>query len=356
VTPRGAALVLAILVLLPAACDGSTPQAPPLDRPSVSPGGGGGACSQRGVDGATAIRFESRGSCLTGDLMVLYRCEGSTVPVLRIASVSGPSLYLGGSFAVPVDTVPANVRFVGVGEGTEVLISDPIEPTVSASPSAEPSPSVEGAPAPPEPEPLVYVRQGGTTERWLHLEGRRGLHDPPIVWLIGDSILDGGREEVEARLAEWALTLDAEIGRSSSSAAELASDAVEQDADAVVVELGTNDASATAFRESLTETLDQLAGVPLVIWQTAHGPPEDTTIPAVNDVIRRVVPTYPNAAIADWDAFVPDEALEIDGVHPDEGFTGLEAELVVPMLEEWHGALSREGATSCGRKVVAATS
>ena len=64
------------------------------------------------------------------------------------------------------------------------------------------------------------------------------------MWVVGDSILDGGRDEVEAALADWALTLDAEVGRSSSSGVELARAAVEQDANAVVIELGTNDASA----------------------------------------------------------------------------------------------------------------
>ena len=48
--------------------------------------------------------------------------------------------------------------------------------------------------------------------------------------------------------------------------------AAEQDADAVVMELGTNDSSAAAFRGYLVETLDTLTTVPLVIWQTAKGP------------------------------------------------------------------------------------
>ncbi|MDP9118786.1 MAG: hypothetical protein M3M93_00715, partial [Actinomycetota bacterium] len=64
----------------------------------------------------------------------------------------------------------------------------------------------------------------------------------------------------------------------------------------------------------------------------------------------------PNVAIADWEAFVPEEAVQEDGIHPDEGFEHLESELLVPMLAEWRDALSAEGATSCARKVVRATS
>jgi hypothetical protein len=288
--------------------------------------------------------------------MVLYRCSPTAVPVLRISSVNGPALFLGGPFAVPVSTLPAQVRFTGHARGgPEVLIADPVPP--SPSPSVSASPSAEGSSvAVPEPEPLVFVREGGVTERWLRLEGRRALHDPPILWIIGDSIMDGGRGDVEAALADWTLTIDAEVGRSSSSGVELARAAFAQDSDAVVVELGTNDASAAVFRDHLVETLDILRGVPIVIWQTARGPEEDLSIPEVNTVIRDVVPSYPNVAIADWAAFVPDEAVQTDGIHPDEGFQQLEAELLAPLLTDWRDALSREGATSCGRAVLRETS
>ena len=88
--------------------------------------------------------------------------------------------------------------------------------------------------------------------------------------------MDGGREEVEAALADWSLTLDAEVGRSSSSGVELAQAAVEQDADAVVIELGTNDTSSSVFRAHLIETLDTVAGSPsdLADGQGARGRPE----------------------------------------------------------------------------------
>ena len=168
--------------------------------------------------------------------------------------------------------------------------------------------------------------------------------------------MDGGREEVETALADWTLTLDAEVGRSSSSGVALAQAAVEQDADAVVIELGTNDASSDVFRAHLIETLDSVAGVPIVIWQTARGPEDDLSIAEVNAAIREVAPTYPNVSIADWTAFVPDEAVQTDGIHPDEGFQHLEAELLVPMLSEWRDALQRSGAVTCGRDIVRETS
>lgn len=352
---RVAPLALGLVVLV-AACDGSRPQ-PPMDPSTVAPSSGSEACAAVEVNGATAQRFTLDGSCVPGDVLVLYRCDPAAVPVLRISSVNGPALFLGGPFAVPVSSLPAQVRFAGAAGGTEVLIADPLPlptPSPAASSSLPASPSEEGDPL-VEPERLVYVREEGRTERWLQLEGRRALHDPPIVWIIGDSIMDGGREEVEAALADWSLTLDAEVGRSSSSGLELAQTAVEQDADAVVIELGTNDTSPAVFRAHLVETLDAVAGVPLVIWQTARGPEDDLSIPEVNAAIREVAPTYPNVAIADWTAFVPDEAVQTDGIHPDEGFQDLEAELLVPILSEWRDALDRRGATSCGREILRET-
>jgi len=339
------------------ACDGNRVQAPPpLDPPSVESSQGGGACSDTDVDGATVSRFESDGSCLPGDVMVLYQCSPAAVPVLRISSVAGPAQFLGGPFAVPVRSLPAHVRFAGTSGGTQVLIADPLAPDLAPT-SSSVSPPAEGIGSEPgsPPEPLVYVRRDGVAERWLRLEGRRTLHDPPIVWLIGDSILDGGREAVEAGLSDWSVALEAEVGRPSSSGVALAIEAVEQDADVVVVELGTNDASAETFRGHLIETLDVLARVPFVIWQTAEGPEDVTSIPEVNEAIREIVPTYPNVAIADWETFVPEEALQEDGIHPDEGFEHLVSELLLPLLSEWRAALSIEGATSCGRKVVRET-
>jgi hypothetical protein len=343
-----------VLVVLLGACDGSRPQAPPLDPPADRSSPSVEACADVSVDGAVAERFEVDGSCLAGDALVLYRCSPTAVPILRISSSGGPALFLGGPFAVPVYTLPAHVRFAGAAGETEVLIADPIP--ASSSPSGSSGPSVEGDAASGPAEPLVYVRRDGVTERWLRLEGRRALKEGPSVWMIGDSILDGGRDSIEAQLPNWSLTLDAEVGRSSSSGVALAEDAVEQGANTVVMELGTNDSSAATFRAHLIETLDILADVPLVIWQTARGPEHDVGIAAVNAAIREVAPIYPNVAIADWEMFVPSEAVQEDGIHPDEGFERLEAELLVPMLSEWRGALSREEATSCGRDVLRETS
>jgi hypothetical protein len=349
-----------ILALLLSTCDTSAPTPQPLDAPPSTSGEPAGDCSATTVGRATVIRFAAEGACVPGDVLVLYRCTPAAVPVLRVSSAEGAALFLGGRFAVPVDSLPANVRFAGSAGGTEVLIADPIPPSLSPSAEASASPEVSAttSPAAPatEPEPLVYVRRAGVTERWLRLQGKRDRRYQPAAWAIGDSILDGGREIVEERLAAWDLTLDAEVGRSSSSAPGIVHEAVDGGADVVVVELGTNDSSAPVFREHLFETLDTLIGVPLVVWQTLRGPADDTTIPELNTAIRQAAAEYPNVSIADWEAFVPEEAVQTDGIHPDEDFLHLEADLIVPLLKQWRAALTRDGATACGGTVLRETS
>ncbi|HEX5937561.1 MAG TPA: GDSL-type esterase/lipase family protein [Actinomycetota bacterium] len=350
------ALLELCLALLLAACDGGDGSPLPLDRPSVS-NEPAEECASTTIGRAMVLRFEVGGSCAAGDGVVLVRCSPEAAPVLRMSSTRGPALFLGGPYAVAVESLPSNVRFASRSGGTEILVADPLPPSPGASASGMPSsPSVSaGSTTSSEaPEPLVYVRSDGVTERWLRLEGKR--RGRPAVWAIGDSILDGGSEAVERRLLDWDLTLDAEIGRSSSSAPSIAEEAVQADADAVVVELGTNDSSVPEFRDRLAETLDVLAGVPLVVWQTSRGPAEDATIPAVNAAIREAAASYPNVAIADWEAFVPEEAVQTDGIHPDEDFLHLEADLLVPILSEWRAALTREGATSCVPRVLRETS
>lgn len=348
---HGSAALL-VAVTLTAACERApTSHAPPL-APPPSLSADGGTCDRTTVDGAfVVVRFVLDGACLPGSSIVLYRCSATDIPVLRLAGETGSVSFLGGPFAVPVDTVPANIRFVGRGSGFEVLVADPI-PVVPSPDSPEPS-ATTATPA-LDSGPLVFVRHDGLTERWLRMERRRSVSDPPSAWLIGDSILDGGRDAVAEALAGWTLTIDAEVGRPSSQGIPPAAEAAGLGADVVVIELGTNDSSPSDFHDHLIESLDLLRDVPLVVWQTTRGPEGDTTIVSVNEAIRDAVPRYPNATIADWEAFVPADELMEDGIHPLEGSEHLESELLAPILTTWAGAVSGDGATSCGRRVVRA--
>lgn len=356
--PLGRLALGLLIVAATSACEERPAQAPPLDPQGSASAGIGGACDEPDVDGPDVVVFELDGSCLAGDTMLLYRCSASDVPVLRLSSERGPVEFLGGPFAVPVTSVPANIRSAGSGGGMDVLIADPVARAPGPSSSLPPTPSVgAGSAQVVREEPLVYVRHDDVTERWLRLVRPRSVGDPPLAWLIGDSILFGGRRHVLRSLEDaWSVRLDAEVGRPSSSGVRLAEETVAQGGDVVLVELGTNDSSEVEFRDHLIETLEVLRDVPLVLWQTARGP-EDVTIAAeVNAAVREVSPSYPNVAIADWEAFVPDEAVRLDGIHPDEGFESLESELLTPLLSKWRDAVAGSGATSCRDEAVGSTS
>ena len=150
-----------------------------------------------------------------------------------------------------------------------------------------------------------------------------------------------------ASLPGWISTVDAEIGRASFSGvaiAEAVATGVSKP-DVVVVELGTNDADPVAFRANAEAIFTSLKDVPLVIWQTTHGPMDH--VPLVNDEIRRVARRFPNTAIADWDAFVPAEDLTSDGVHPLTNHEDDMAKLIVPLLGAWADAASRPALERC---------
>lgn len=111
------------------------------------------------------------------------------------------------------------------------------------------------------------------------------------------------------------------------------------------MELGTNDSDPAVFRANALRILSTLKDVPLVVWQTTHGPM--TTIPQMNAVIHEVVPHYGNTAIADWHSYVNDGMLVSDGVHPQTEYEDAMATLVSPILDGWRAAVEGRGATAC---------
>ena len=173
--PREVPELSLVLGVLAAACDGSSAQAPPpLDPPPVESSQGGGACSQTEIDGTSVSRFEAGGSCLPGDVMVLYRCSPSVAPVLRDLLRHRPRPLPGwGVRRAGGDVAGERARRGGERRRRRLGRRSASRPRSSAS---EDPPAEDG----PEPrtEPLVYVRSGGVTERWLRLDGPPGAGRP----------------------------------------------------------------------------------------------------------------------------------------------------------------------------------
>lgn len=191
----------------------------------------------------------------------------------------------------------------------------------------------------------LYVEASGSVTRWLTLTpSLKVVQEPPDASMIGDSILDGARDALPVVLPRWRITLDAEIGRTSSGGLSLIAQAAASAPEVVVVELGTNDEDPAVFRANAEAMLSALAPVPLVLWVVPHSPA--TQVPAISQELREAVALHPNAAVADWDAFAPEEALA-DGVHllpeQQEVFT----KFLAPYLSEWLAVVRGRGPASC---------
>jgi lysophospholipase L1-like esterase len=162
--------------------------------------------------------------------------------------------------------------------------------------------------------------------------------------MLGDSILDGGQDDIVARLSDWNVTVDAVIGRGSSGGITPA-ESLPAIPDVVVVELGVNDVDVESFAANAQRILAAIDGAHLVVWVTAHGPQPVTD--QVDRAIFTMMGSIPNGAILDWDRLVPPELLGSDGVHPTSGQEGLLGSFLVPFLQTWRDAASGRGPTRC---------
>jgi hypothetical protein len=151
------------------------------------------------------------------------------------------------------------------------------------------------------------------------------------------------------------VTLDAEVGRSSSSRVALVEGAVARDADAIVVELGTNDFSPAPFRGYPIQSLDILASVPLVMadGRRSRGRREHPGGQRGDPRDRADLPQRRDRRLG---SLLAGGGLAGGRDPPLRGFERLGSELLVPMLSAWRDTLIGRGATSCGQKVVRGTS
>jgi hypothetical protein len=312
---------LILLCLAATACGGRAVEVPG----SGAPVAGADGCDTAG-SGTAIVTFRApNGSCIPADELLAYACETSAIPPMIVrggASELGGRRFVGGRYAVEVPSLPGGVRPIGSAGERQVL-------------------------AAPGDASALYVRTGDRLERWLTLP-REPVASPPSAWFIGDSITLGAQPWIQEALPGWQTTFDAEIGRGSSAGVAIAPVAAQALPDVVVVELGTNDASTYELAGNAAAILGALRDVPLVIWQTTHGP-EETIPPGNNDAIAAAVAASPNAVLADWDRWVDEGVLNPDGVHVQPSHEDEMAKLVSPFLTHWLAAMQSTAPTSCDR-------
>jgi GDSL-like Lipase/Acylhydrolase family len=315
------AVVMLVSVLTLTSCLGEPVNVHKGAAPAPSPGVG---CSEGPVLGRISFT-DPDGRCVPETVLEMVQCDlDQPELIVRWAGTDHERRYLGGPYRVAVRDVPEGAEVIGNAASGHLVFAKPGEPN------------------------WVWVQDPMGVSRWLALpqgvpwEGRA-----PSAFFIGDSITDGAQTYISAALPDWTTGFDAVIGRPSSGGVTPAETQGQTDPppDAVVVELGTNDQASDAFRQNAIAILDALRAVPVVVWQTAHGPME--TIPPIDAAIRDVVTRYPNTVVADWNTYVTDAMLTSDGVHPLSNHEGAMANLQAPILDTWRAAVEGRGATSC---------
>jgi hypothetical protein len=325
-----------LAALLLTACDHYAVAGAAGQTPALSPAPSGQvlrpvACAGVAIDEAAAVVESLRrsdGSCVPSSEAVVYRCDPALDPVAELGTATGIRRFLGGAYAVAVDELPPDAREIGVTGVGRVYVQ-------------------------PDDARALFVESGGVLQRWLRLPDAAGLAIPPTALLIGDSILDGATDAVTTALPDWSLTIDAEVGRSSSGGVTIAESILPPVPDVVVVELGVNDHDPVVFLENAQRIVAAVNGTNMLIWVTAHGP--ESTVSSVNRAVVEAVGPDPVGAVADWDKHVPLDELSSDGVHLLAGNEGAFADFLAPVLHGWLDAVEGRGATGCQDRVRAAT-
>ena len=340
----GTAVLIAVAIaLLLSACDQYTAagadDASGAVKPQLTPAPSGTGeavaappCDSVGDAGVVAtietLRRIDR-SCVDPGSAVVVRCDPALDPIAILrAGTDDESVFLGGSFAVPVSEVPQRAAAIGFGPTGRYYLSQ-------------------------DDDRLLYLESGGEAERWLALARPRQVEEPPTSLMVGDSILDGSSTQLADALPGWSLSIDAVVGRSSSGGISIVEGAFSTP-DVALIELGTNDHDPALFRANADRILaaPAVAEADLILWVTAHNP--EAATPGVNREIVSAVSLLPNATVADWDRGVPPEALNGDGVHLASGNEGVFAEFLAPILETWRAAVHHRGPARCAEAAVAA--
>ena len=290
--------------------------------PSLAPVAQSDSCAAPAAPSPITVALVRRvdGSCAPFDQAFAYRCDPSMPAVAVIDDGQATRRFLGGSYAVPVPAVPPTAFPMGI-TGLGALFQDPSDPR------------------------YLWVQADGDTRRWLAIPNENKISDPVTAQMIGDSILEGGGDDVIAGLPEWTVAIDASIGRGSDGAAGIAESLGDPVADVVVIEIGVNDADPAATATNAQRIVDDQGETRMLLWVTAHGP--DTDVPAVNEAIVSAMGQVPNGTVLDWDRLVPLDALSSDGVHLDLGQQGVLASLLTPFLQAWLDAVHGSGPTGC---------
>ena len=154
------------------------------------------------------------------------------------------------------------------------------------------------------------------------------------VFMLGDSVMLGSKAAMEKQLADWDLTFDAAVNRSTIAGAQIAASRRGEIHDIIVIQLGTNDGgNPTTFATRVDAVMKALDGVPYVVWLTIHE--ARPYYKSDNDVLRQKATQYPNMRVADWNAVAnaTPSGMGTDGLHLNATGASAMAKLVDDTIE-----------------------
>jgi lysophospholipase L1-like esterase len=140
---------------------------------------------------------------------------------------------------------------------------------------------------------------------------------PRKVLVVGDSVILGAQNQMTQGFAGkgWSVVFDASVSRSTSAGAQAVAARKADATDALVVNLGANDAgNANLYAQRVEQVLAAAAGVPRVYWLTIRE--VRPYYPAANNVLREAAKRHPNLTVVDWNAASTAPGLtSSDGLH-----------------------------------------
>lgn len=283
-----------------------------------------------GVDGdVTVFRAGDGGRCVDPRRLVAYRCDDGSVPAIVTADGGPPVDHLGGRFAATVPAAPGDAVVLGVRDDGATVARSPADP---------------GA---------VYLDTGVAVTRWPAL-GRFTTGSGAVVagffrphaFFLGDSVMLGAVGAIQAAMAPWDVTVDAAVSRSTAAALDVLRARRGEVQDVVVLQLGANDGGDPGvFAGRVRAVMDELAGVPLVVWLTIRE--ARPYYAAANAALRDVVAGYPNGMVADWNAVAPPTGVYRDGLHlAPEGAAAMAA-LARDTVFLWYAGTADRGPDPC---------
>jgi len=167
--------------------------------------------------------------------------------------------------------------------------------TVQARPSATPSPRVD---------PASPARSEGSARGVQRHTAAPPSTDP--VLLFGDSLALGLADLLPNLVPSQPVTVQAEVGRGSTSAVYVLGALYEPVAPTWVVSLGTNDYDETVFASNIDAVMADAGHKRCVVWFDVYRPGTDE---AINAALAQASSKYRNLHVVPWNALA--------GSHPE---------------------------------------